>query len=113
MPTYAQLTADLLKDAAALFRTLAAQNEPVRAEMTENANIYERMADTITSEPRGIAPTGYRYCDLAAKLLNDTAEFYRKLASQNEPVREQMEHNAKIYEQIAASLVEDPLGVLD
>jgi hypothetical protein len=113
MPTYAQLTHDLLKDTATFFRTLAEQNEAVRAEMTDNANIYERMADTIAAEPRGIAPTGYKYCDLAAKLLRDTSEFYRKLAEQNEPVREQMIHNANIYDQIAEAVVKNPTENLD
>jgi len=113
MPTYAELTHDLLNDAAAFFKTLAEQNEPVRAEMSENAAIYERMAETLKHEPTGVAATGYRYCDLAAKLLRDTAIFYRKLASQNEPVREQMEYNANIYDQIADAVSDNPLAVMD
>ena len=113
MPTYAALTADLLKAAAAFYRTLAEQNEAVRKEMTENAGIYERMAALIEKDPRGAAPGGQAYSQLCARLLRDSAKFFRKVALQNEPIREQMDHNAQIYEQIANGVSTDPLGVLD
>jgi hypothetical protein len=113
MPTYAQLSADLLKDAARFFKTLAAQNEEVRKEMLENAVIYERMASLIAEEPAGSGPGGDTYGMLAGKLLRDTAKFFRTLAGQNEPVREQMEQNAAIYDQIAESVINDPLGIMD
>jgi hypothetical protein len=113
MPTYAELTHDLLNDAAAFFKTLAEQNEAIRADMTENATIYERMALLIKQDPQGASPVGQPYSQLAAKLLKDTAIFYRKVAKQNGPIQEQMDHNADIYEQIAEAVVLDPTGVLD
>ena len=111
MPTYAKITADMLIDTAKFFRTLAEQNADVRKDMTSNAEVYDRMANLITSEPYGTGPTGHRYADLAARLLRDTAEFYKRLAQDNEPIREQMITNAGIYEQIADALVKDPMGV--
>jgi hypothetical protein len=113
MPTYAELTHDLLNDAAAFFRTLAQQNEVVRAEMSSNADIYERMALLIKHEPTGISQGGPAHKELAAKLLRDTAKFYRMLAKQNAPISEQMDHNANIYDQIADAVAYDPLDVLD
>lgn len=113
MPTHAELTAELLKDAAAFFKTLAAQNEDVRADMTDNAAIYERMAGMLVAQPHGRTAQNDTYASLAAKLLRDTATFFRKLASQNEPIREQMEHNAGIYEQIADFVNDDPTGIVE
>ena len=31
----------------------------------------------------------------------------------NEPIREQMEHNANIYDQVAEAVAKDPLAILD
>jgi hypothetical protein len=113
MPTYAAITVDLLKDAATFFRTLADQNEGVKKEMTENAAIYERMAEMMEKDPRGAAPGGQTFGQLSARLLQDTANLFRKLAVQNEPIREQMEHNANIYDQVAEAVAKDPLAILD
>lgn len=113
MPTYAAITADLLKDAATFFRTLAEQNEAVRKEMTENAIIYDRLAELMEKDPRGVAGGGQPFSELSARLLRDTATLFRKLAIQNEPIREQMEHNADIYEQVADAVARDPLAILD
>ncbi len=113
MPTHAALAADLLKDAAAFFKTLAGQNADVRKEMTENAAIYERMAALMETAPTGTAPGGQPYSQLCAQLLRDSAIFWRKIATQNEPIREQVEYNADIYDQIAAAVANDPLGILD
>lgn len=113
MPTHATLAADLLKDAAAFFKNLAQQNADVRKEMTENAAIYERMAELIETQPTGMAPGGQPYSQLCARLLRDSATFWRKIAAQNEPIREQVEYNADINEQIAAALEQNPLGILD
>ncbi|MGB4108152.1 MAG: hypothetical protein WBK55_10220 [Alphaproteobacteria bacterium] len=113
MPTHAALAADLLKDAAVFFTTLAEQNDGLRKEMTENAVIFERMASLIETDPRGTAPTGQPYSQLCAQLLRDSAVFWRKIAAQNEPIREQVEFNADICEQIAEAVAKDPLGILD
>jgi hypothetical protein len=113
MPTFAAISADLLRDAATFFRTLAEQNELVRKQMTENAGIYDHMANLIEKQPRGVAPDGITYSELSARLLRDTAKFYRTLAVKNEPIREQMEYNADIYDQIADEVSDDPMGVME
>ena len=51
MATYAQLGAKLLGDAATFFRNVAAQNEPIRDTLTENAAIYDRVADMLEANP--------------------------------------------------------------
>lgn len=53
MATYAQLAAKLLRDAAAFFRTVAAQNEPLREQMEDNAAVYEQVADLVENDPSG------------------------------------------------------------
>jgi hypothetical protein len=50
---------------------------------------------------------------LAAKLLRDAATFFRNVGAQNEPLREQMNDNAAVYDQIADLLEQDPTRVLD
>lgn len=53
------------------------------------------------------------YSHLAAKLLRDAATFFRNVGSQNLPLKEQMDDNASVYEQVADLVEKDPLGVLD
>ncbi|MDD9900775.1 MAG: hypothetical protein OXT65_07330 [Alphaproteobacteria bacterium] len=53
------------------------------------------------------------YAQLAAKLLRDAATFFRNVGAQNEPLREQMEDNASVYEQVADLVEKDPSGVLE
>ena len=53
------------------------------------------------------------HAELASKLLVDAATFFRTLAEQNEDLKEQMEENANVYEQMGALVADDPLGVLD
>lgn len=53
MATYAQLSAKLLRDAAAFFRSVGAQNEPLREQMDDNASVYEQVADLVESDPNG------------------------------------------------------------
>jgi hypothetical protein len=51
------------------------------------------------------------YVQLSAKLLRDAATFFRNVAAQNaEPLREQMNDNATVYDQVADLLEKDPLG---
>lgn len=113
MPTYAELSADMLKDAANFFKTLASQNEAVRDDMTKNAAVYIRVAELLSESPTGVSPNGHAFKDLASKLMRDTAIFYRTLASQNMPIKDQLERNAAIYEQIADALDENPLAIMD
>lgn len=40
MPTHAELASKLLADAASFFRTLGDQNQPLKEQMDENANVF-------------------------------------------------------------------------
>lgn len=53
------------------------------------------------------------YADLAVKLLRDAAGFFRNVGEQNEPLKEQMNDNADVYEQVADLLEQDPSGTLE
>lgn len=53
------------------------------------------------------------YAQLGAKLLRDAATFFRNVGAQNQPLAEQMNDNAAVYEQVAELLEQDPNGVLD
>lgn len=53
------------------------------------------------------------YAELAAKLLRDAATFFRNVGAQNDPLKEQMNDNASVYEQVADLLEQNPNGTLD
>lgn len=53
------------------------------------------------------------HADLASKLLRDAAAFFRNVGEQNEPLKEQMNDNADVYEQVAELLDQDPTAELD
>lgn len=53
------------------------------------------------------------YANLGAKLLRDAATFFRNVGSQNPPLKEQMDDNAAVYEQVADLLESNPTGTLD
>lgn len=112
MPTHAELSGKLLADAATFFRTLAEQNEEHKDQMTENATVFDQMSSLITQDPEG-SLEGTAHADLTGRLLKDAAGFFRTLAEQNEPIKEQMNENANVYEQIGDLVAQDPLGVLD
>ncbi len=112
MPTHAELAGKLLIDAAGFFKTLAEQNDDIKNEMNENAGVFEQMAGLITSQPEGEV-NGKPNSELVGKLLKDAAEFFRTLAEQNEPIKEQMMENANVYDQIGDLVMQDPLGILD
>jgi hypothetical protein len=52
------------------------------------------------------------YAQLGAKLLRDAATFFRNVGAQNEALREQMNDNAAVYEQVADMLHRNPLAVI-
>lgn len=52
------------------------------------------------------------YAQIAARLLRDAATFFRNVGEQNEPLREQMNDNATVYDQVADLLEKQPLGEL-
>ena len=53
MPTHATLAARLLRDAAQFFKTVGEQNEPLKEQMAENANVFEQVADLVEQDPNG------------------------------------------------------------
>lgn len=112
MPSHAELASRLLVDAASFFRTLAEQNEPLKQQMTENADVFEQMAGLLNDNPNGELD-GTSYGEMTARLLKDAANFFRSLAEQNEPLKEQMEENAGVFDQIADLVAKDPNGILD
>lgn len=112
MPTHSELAAKLLVDAANFFRTLAEQNEPLKGQMEENADVFEQMAGLISNDPTGEL-NGSSYAELTGRLLKDAANFFRSLAEQNEPLKEQMEENATVFDQIGDLVQQDPNGNLD
>lgn len=112
MPTYAELAGKLLVDAATFFRTLAEQNEALTDQMSENATVFEQMSSLLVQDPQGDLE-GTSHAELAGRLLKDAAGFFRTLAENNEPIREQMTENANVYDQIGDMVSKDPLGILE
>ena len=53
------------------------------------------------------------HAELAAKLLRDAATFFKTIAEQNPPLKEQMDENASVFEQVADLVEEDPTGVIE
>lgn len=56
--THAELAARLLRDAAAFFDTIGAQNPPLTGQMRENALVFRRVADLVEADPTGALPDG-------------------------------------------------------
>ena len=112
MPTHAELSVRLLNDAADFFIALGENNSELKAQMEENATVFGQMATLLEQDSQGQL-NGTPYAELAGKLLQDASGFFRSLADQNEPLKEQMEENANVYEQIGALVMDNPLGILD
>jgi hypothetical protein len=51
---HSQLVGKVLKDAAVFFVTLAEQNEPIKEQMMENANVYNQIGDLVMDDPLGV-----------------------------------------------------------
>ncbi|MCD8562895.1 MAG: hypothetical protein LRY54_02325 [Alphaproteobacteria bacterium] len=88
------------------------KNDQLRTQMLENADVFDQMAGLLTQDPAG-EMNGTAYGELAGKLLNDAANFFRSLAEGNEPIRDQMNENADVYLQISEMVSRDPHGILD
>ena len=58
MITHGQLSAKLLRDAAAFFRTIGEQNPPLKIQMDENARVFEQVADLVEHDPTGVIDDG-------------------------------------------------------
>ena len=112
MPTHAELASKLLIDAAEFFLTLGEQNEPLKDQMDENANVFQQMASLLAQEPKGKL-NDTPCSELAGKLLKDASAFFTTLAEQNEPIKDQMLENARVYSQIGDLVTKDPLGILE
>ena len=112
MPTHAELAGKLLVDAATFFRTLAEQNEGLKDQMTENSTVFEQMSGLLINDPAG-ALDGTPHAELSGRLLKNAAGFFRTLADQNEPIRDQMEENATVFEQLGDLVTSDPMGIMD
>lgn len=112
MPTHAALAVTLLKDAATFFRNMANANADIRAQMNQNAAAFEQMAEALTKQPQGKVGN-QSYAGLTADLLKNAAIFFRSVAEQNEPIRDQMLHSANIYDQMANLVAQNPMGVMD
>lgn len=54
MPSHSELAAKLLRDAAAFFKTISEQNPPLKEQMDENADVFEKVADLVEKDPKGI-----------------------------------------------------------
>ncbi len=53
------------------------------------------------------------HSELAAKLLRDAAAFFKTIAEQNPPLKEQMDENADVFEQVADLVETDPNGQIE
>ena len=53
------------------------------------------------------------HAQLAARLLRDAAQFFRTVGEQNEPLKDQMQENARVFDQVAALVENDPNGVIE
>lgn len=51
--------------------------------------------------------------EIASRILLDAASFFKNLAEENEPIREQMNENAAVYEQMSQLLANDPDGAIN
>lgn len=49
---------------------------------------------------------------LAAKLLRDAGTFFRHVGEQNPPIADQMNDNARVYDEVAGLVENDPGGEL-
>jgi len=53
------------------------------------------------------------HAELAAKLLRDAATFFKTIAEQNPPLKEQMDENADVFEQVADLVETNPTGMIE
>jgi hypothetical protein len=53
------------------------------------------------------------HSELAAKLLRDAAAFFKTIAEQNPPLKDQMDENADVFEQVADLVEKDPNGQIE
>lgn len=112
MTTYAEASADMMLKAAGFFRMLSQQDEKMAAQLTENAKVFEQVANLLSADPNGTAGEE-THVAMAAHLMKSAADFFRSIGSQNEPIAEQMDMQAELFESLAAGLVENPNAALE
>jgi len=64
-PTHADYAATLLRDAATFFRNVGEQNPELKEQMSDNAAVYEEIADLVESDPTG---------ELEGDIINDRTD---------------------------------------
>lgn len=52
------------------------------------------------------------HAELAARLLRDAAIFFRTVSEQNPALKDAMDENAQVFEDVAQMVETDPLGQL-
>jgi len=53
------------------------------------------------------------HAELAAKLLRDAAAFFKTISEQNPPLKDQMDENADVFEQVADLVEKNTNGVIE
>ncbi len=112
--TISQLSGKLLRDAAAFFLNVGEQNPDLGPEMADNAEVYRQVADLLEVDPQHRlqaedgSDSGAVTSDLAAKMLDDAATFFRNVGAQNPALTAQMEDNAGVFRSVAELLRTDP-----
>ena len=114
--TYVDLTVRLLRDSARFFRQLADENSQAKEQLDDNADVYEQAAGLLEDDPLAtIDMEGEKitYAVLAARMLRDAASSFRNMGEQNIYLKEQMNDNANVYEELSHLLEHDPLAEID
>lgn len=107
METYAQLSSNLLIEAANFLIKLSDQNDETKPQMEENAAVFRQVAGLIKDDPNG-SVENLTHTEMASRLLTDAATFFRSIAEQNPPIAEQMNNNAEVYEELSTLVRETP-----
>lgn len=113
MPSIAEISAGLMRDAAGLLRTLGTQHAELSQRMFRDAQTFEQVADLLEGDPTGALEGGEPFAAIGAGLLRDAAGLFRLLGDQNKPLAEQMNQNADVFTQVADMLAQDPLARID
>ncbi len=50
------------------------------------------------------------HAELAARLLRDAADFFKMLGDQNPPLKIQMTENARVFQEVATLVEQNPTG---
>lgn len=115
MPSHAELASRLLTDAARFLKAIAEQAPALKPEMDENAATFEQISALIVQDPTGsvVENNGGQtasHAELAGRLLNDDAGFFRNVGVQDQVLRAQMDEKAAVFEEVAALVAQDPTG---